>query len=309
MSDTLRNLVVTEIACPVPPEVSGFAELLATHGGETTRAVLFYGSALRTGDLDGVLDFYVVVDSFQKWHGKAVAAAANWLVPPTVEFWQHQHEGSTLRAKVAVVSREQFLRLNRAESLDTTVWARFAQPSALVWVRDSEARDAMVEAVAQAIVTAARWAAVFGPAQGIAEDYWRAVFRQTFGAELRVEKRDRADEIVAFARDRYKRLLPLAWSEAGLAFQEGQDGVLIPAPAEKGSTLRAWRLRRLVGKPLNLLRLAKASFSFDGGVDYILWKIERHTRVSVTLTPWQRRHPILASPVLVWRLWRDGVVR
>jgi hypothetical protein len=40
-----------------------------------------------------------------------------------------------------------------------------------------------------------------------------------------------------------------------------------------------------------------------------LWKIERHSGVSITLTPWQRRHPILASTVLFWQLYRKGAFR
>ena len=307
MSDALRDIIAAEIRRPTPPAVRSFAEKLALRKGVCS--VLFYGSALRTGDLDGILDFYVLVDSLRAWHGKSVAAAANRLIPPTVEFWQHDYEGQRLRAKVAVLRGDQFLRLNQQGSIDTTIWARFAQPAALVWALDPKARDAAVEALTQAVVTAARWAAMLGPANGVADDYWRALFAQTFGAELRVEKRDRADEIVGFARDRYRRLLPLAWREAGLDFGQEEDGVLHPTRSEKAAAARAWRLRRALGKPLNILRLAKASFSFEGGVDYILWKIERHTKVAVALTPWQRRHPILASPALLWRIWRDGVVR
>ncbi|MEO0643323.1 MAG: hypothetical protein AAFY47_07910, partial [Pseudomonadota bacterium] len=40
-------------------EVRAFAEALAHEAGAL--AVLFYGSNLRTGSLDGVLDFYVLL--------------------------------------------------------------------------------------------------------------------------------------------------------------------------------------------------------------------------------------------------------
>jgi hypothetical protein len=42
---------------------------------------------------------------------------------------------------------------------------------------------------------------------------------------------------------------------------------------------------------------------------YILWKIERHSGVKATATPWQRRHPLLAAPGLAWRLYRRGAFR
>ena len=44
-----------------------------------------------------------------------------------------------------------------------------------------------------------------------------------------------------------------------------------------------------------MLRLAKASFTFAGGAEYIAWKINRHAGTSIELKPWQRRHPLLAA--------------
>jgi hypothetical protein len=72
---------------------------------------------------------------------------------------------------------------------------------------------------------------------------------------------------------------------------------------------RAWIRRRLVGKVLNLLRLIKGVFTFDGAVDYALWKVERHAGVRPPVSAWERRHPILASPKLLWRFYRAGAFR
>jgi hypothetical protein len=53
----------------------------------------------------------------------------------------------------------------------------------------------------------------------------------------------------------------------------------------------------------------KGAFTFKDGAGYLLWKIERHSGVRHDLTPWQRRHPILASSVLFWQLYRKGAFR
>ena len=53
----------------------------------------------------------------------------------------------------------------------------------------------------------------------------------------------------------------------------------------------------------------KAAFTFRGGARYLAWKVERHSGEAVALTPWQERHPILAAPPLLWRLYRKGAVR
>jgi hypothetical protein len=72
---------------------------------------------------------------------------------------------------------------------------------------------------------------------------------------------------------------------------------------------RGWLLRRLQGKILSLLRLIKAAFTFQGGADYIIWKLERHTGIPIEVTPEMRRHPLIYGWGLMWRLYRRGVFR
>ncbi len=78
---------------------------------------------------------------------------------------------------------------------------------------------------------------------------------------------------------------------------------------ERRGARRRWRMRRLLGKSLHVLRLMKAAYTFTDGLDYILWKIEKHSGVRATPTPWQRRHPLMAAPALAWRLYRRGAFR
>ena len=71
----------------------------------------------------------------------------------------------------------------------------------------------------------------------------------------------------------------------------------------------SWARRRIEGKGLSVLRLAKASLTFAGGADYIVWKINRHAGTDIKLKPWQQRHPLLAGISLLPRLLRTGAVR
>jgi hypothetical protein len=311
VSGALSAWTAEELSTPAAPEAVAFAAELARIGGPTVRAVLFYGSALRTGALDGVLDFYVLVDSLAAWpQGRLLAAAGAWLAP-NVEYREFEAGGVRLRAKLAVLRADQFRVLAGPASLDTSIWARFAQPAALLWSRDGAAREDAVGSVALAAATAGRWAALLGPEAGPAQAFWDALFRQTYAAELRVEPKGRERAILGAADARYAALLPLAWAAAGLAFEADADGVLHPrlSEAERRRGRRAWAARRRLGKPLTVLRLAKAVFSFQGAADYAAWKIERHTGVTIDVTPWRRRHPILAAPGVAWTLWRRGVLR
>ncbi|MCX7032359.1 MAG: hypothetical protein NT046_00065 [Arenimonas sp.] len=307
----LAALIEAELLQPVPPAISAFAARLATQG-QGALAVLFYGSNLRTGDLEGVLDFYILVERLRDWHGAALPALANQWLPPNVGYHEWVNEaGQTLRAKVAVLDLEQFRRGVAGRGIDTTLWARFAQPTRLIWTRDALAAEAAVAALAAAVVTASRWAALLGPERGMASDYWDAVFARTYAAELRVEKSTRPLSLAAHDPQRYAQALYAGWQADGLAFSRDTNGVLVPAltPEARLRAERAWSAHARWGKPLNLLRLTKSVFTFAGGADYVAWKVERHSGYRLPLSDWQRRHPLLAAPKALWTLWRRGVLR
>jgi len=71
----------------------------------------------------------------------------------------------------------------------------------------------------------------------------------------------------------------------------------------------SWRRRRVEGKLLSVVRLAKASATFAGGAEYIAWKINRHAGTDIQLKSWQKRWPLLAALTLAPRLIRSKAVR
>ncbi len=292
MTGALPDRVAAGLGREVRPEVRAFAEALAGEAGAL--AVLFYGSNLRTGSLEGVLDYYVLLPGPPE--------RGIW---PRVSYHEWPCGGVTLRAKVATMTLGKFSAAAAGGLSDTTIWARFVQPSALIWHRDAAALAGVQDALAAAAVTAARLAAVLGPDAGTADDYWTALFRETYRAEFRVESAGREQSILAANAAHFEGLLPLALEAAGIAFtQEG--GRLTPriTAAERGRVLRWWRRRRRLGKPLNVLRLLRAATTFEGAARYAAWKIERHTGVAVPLTPWRERHPVLAAPGVLLAIWR-----
>ena len=292
MSETLQERVAASLAREIRPEVADYARKLGEEAGAC--AVLFYGSNLRTGSLEGVLDFYVLLPGPQQER-----------IWPRVSYREWEREGEVLRAKIATMSSEKFAEAARGESRDTTIWTRFVQPSALIWASGDDARDRTLEAVAQAARTASRFAAVLGPDKGSAEDYWRALFQATYRAEFRVEKPGREDSILSVNAGHFEGLLPLAWQAEGIAF-ERSDGVLEPRldPAARARTAEAWKRRERMGKALNILRLAKATTTFEGAARYGAWKLERHTGIALEVTPFREKHPLLAMPGAAWDLWR-----
>jgi len=282
----LRDLVAEELAVPVDPRVAAVAKAIAKKHGSASRAVLFYGSCLRERELEGrMLDFYLIVSDYRAAYGKRWLRLANRLIPPNVFYFEHDG----LAAKYAVLSEGDFYRLNGPETSSVSVWARFAQPSRLVWVADQKARERAIEAVARAAPTLL--AAAGRRAREKPLDWWRRAFTLTYSAELRAERPGRRASVVDADRERYVRFTEPA------------------AAAIEREPRASWRWRRIEGKAVSVLRLAKASATFAGGPDYIAWKINRHAGTEIALKPWQRRHPLLAAISLLPRLLRSGAVR
>lgn len=300
--DDLTRLVAAELAEPVDPRVGVMAAAIAAqHPG--ARAVLFYGSCLREAQLDGLmLDFYLIVADYRAAYARSWLAAANRLIPPNV--FPFEHGG--LIAKYAVLSEADFYRLNGPETRNVSLWARFSQPSRLVWAANDAARDSAASAIARAAPTLLWSVAGLDPEvsnPGKLHDadplrHWRRGYAMTYTAELRSERAGRAGSVVDADPARYVRF--------------GSPAEIIAwqwKPALGGYAHWQWHRRRIEGKALSILRLAKAAFTYAGGIDYLAWKINRHAGADIIISPWMRRWPLAAALLLVPRLLWRGAIR
>ncbi|QJU59145.1 hypothetical protein HL653_16485 [Sphingomonas sp. AP4-R1] len=327
MPPPLRDLVAAELAEPVPTPVTAMAAAIAARH-PTALGVLFYGSCLRERSFDGLmLDFYLIVESYDQAFDRRWLATANRLLPPNV--FPFEHDG--LVAKYAVLSADDFARLNGPEAETVSVWARFAQPSRLVWQADADAARRIVDAVSLAAPTLFALAlpmlpsppndplvlseveapAPTAPARSPSFDFaqderieegdpltiWREGFRLTYGAELRAERANRPGSVVDADPARYE-----TFGRAVLA-------ITGPSQLTPAAAARRWATLRRNGKWLTLARLAKASATYAGGIDYLAWKISRHSGQKVEIKPWQRRWPIAGALTLLPRLIASGAIR
>jgi hypothetical protein len=294
----LRELVAEELCLPVDPRVGAMAQAIAAKHGPASRTVLFYGSCLREKRLEGLmLDFYLIVSDYRSAYDKRWLALANRLIPPNVFYFEHDG----LAAKYAVLSEADFARECDLSAQTASVFARFAQPSRLVWVADEAAQQRAIDAVSRAAPTLL---ALTRPSMTDAEArdllaIWKKGFGFTYGGELRAERNSRSDLIVDTDPDRYRRVAETCGYPADLGSTDQQRSI----------SEDAWRHFQRRGKRASVFRLVKASFTFSGGADYIAWKINRHSGAAIELKPWQRRHPLLAAITLVPRLLKSGAVR
>jgi hypothetical protein len=305
---SLTQLVADELTIPALPQVHGFAAHIAAQYPNAARAVLFYGSCLRSEQLEGqMLDFYLIVSDYEAAYGKGWLAKWNRRLPPNV--FPFEHEG--LIAKVAVLSEADFHDLNRAGASAVSVWARFAQPSRLVWAADEAAKAMAARAISGAAPTLLNGALAFVEREVGIIDLWQSGFALTYGAELRAERTDRPASVVDFDRERYEHFGRTALQHTPIANEIRGDKVhLLPDPHGRIRQERSrWPGLRRRGKLLTVARLAKAAFTYAGGIDYLAWKINRHAGTQIEIKPWQRKWPLVAALFLVPRLLAKGAVR
>lgn len=305
---SLTQLVADELAIPALPAVHAFAVHIAAQYPHAARAVLFYGSCLRSEQLDGqMLDFYLIVSDYDVAYEKPWLAKWNRRLPPNV--FPFQHDG--LMAKVAVLSEQDFYNLNRPTASAVSVWARFAQPSRLVWVADDDAQKTAVRSVSGAAPTLLNAALAFVEREVDVLDLWQSGFQMTYGAELRAERKDRPSSVIEFDPDRYERFGRAALHHSMIANELRGDKVHILADPER-RILRErgrWPGLRRRGKMLTIARLIKAAFTYAGGIDYLAWKVNRHAGTDIRVSDWQRRWPLVAAVFLVPKLLVKGAVR
>jgi hypothetical protein len=305
---SLTQLVAEELAVPVQTGVSEFASHIAGQFNGAARAVLFYGSCLRTEQLQGeMLDFYLIVSDYKTAYGKSWLAKWNRRLPPNV--FPFHHNG--LIAKVAVLSESDFHHLNRPAASAVSVWARFAQPARLAWCADDTARHAAVIAVSGAAPTLLNAALAFAEREVDVLDLWQSGFQMTYSAELRAERKDRPSSVIAFDPERYGRFGIAALNHTSIANEHRGDKILLlpDVDAKIAQEKKRWPGLRRRGKLLTIARLAKAAFTYADGIDYLAWKINRHAGTQIIIQPWQRKWPLVAALFLVPKLWAKGAVR
>ena len=235
-------------------------------------------------------------------------ATANRLIPPNVFPFQHDD----LVAKYAVLSEADFARLASPETRNVSVWARFAQPSRLVWSADADAHDTAIATVARCAPTLLAATRPMIPDAIEKLDMWRRAFALTYAAELRAERKTRAGSVVDADPERYRAFTLPALAAADLGAHLVNGRLVFDHPlssAERTAGVGAWARRRREGKALTLVRLAKASATYAGGLDYLAWKIGRHSGQPIEIRPWQRKWPILGAITLLPRLLVKGAVR
>lgn len=307
----LKSLVSEQLASSVSRQVAAICGKVRTEaariaGGDpdkTIAAVLGYGSCLRdVSPAESLADFYVLMADDSPVSSNVFARFGCRFAAPNVYYAECQHEGVTLRAKYAVLPLAQFEARVSHRTQNPYFWARFSQPSALIYAQP-EQRERVENAISVAVATMLKASLPLAVGEATHRDVWLAGLKATYGTELRSESASRAETIIS---------ANLAWyDQTAIAVLRPELSVALAKLSNRdwAAGRATWPKRRFRGKLLSVLRLIKAAFTFSGGSDYLAWKIKRHSGVEVQLSGWQRRHPILASVWLMPKLYFKGAFR
>lgn len=316
----LTDFLGQEWTQPVPEAAQVVAAEIQRRHAAAIDAVLFYGSCLRTQQTaDAVLDFYVLVRSYRAFYDRSLLRWLNALLPPNVFYIEVRQGPRTLRAKYAVISTANFEAATTPAAVPAIIWARFCQPTRLVFARSEEVQDRVIDAATQAMLTFLSCVIPFFARNDLRRsfplaDLWQKGFRETYRTELRTERPETIRALYAASPERYDRVARL-----GLQFLEqqercvcresdGQWSIAMPRRARWAGRV-SWAVRATGAKCLYAVRLFKTALTFDDWLPYVLWKLGRHTGVWVELSERQRRYPLLLGWSVLFKLLRQRALR
>jgi hypothetical protein len=309
----LRRLSWEEPGSPVTAVARA---ITAQAGPECVRGVVFFGSR-RSGlptNAFSAYDLFVVIDRHRPFYERLRTAgvvkrsprllsALNAWMPPNQIALHASVDGQAVQAKCAVIRLADLARATGPRRKDHFCIGRLFQPTTLAYAADETAREALLDVLVSAHQQSLGWVRPWLPERFGAEEFARTLLRVSMRWEVRPEPEGRADALFEGQREYHREVFGALLAEAAgggelLALGEGRYGLARPVGAlERWSTGLYFR-RSLVRATL---RWFKYIVTYQGWVDYILRKAQRHTGYEVVLSERERRWPWL----LLWpRLFR-----
>jgi len=302
------------------PALGQLLERLRTRHHDAVCGALLYGSCLRNGNIyDGLVDLYLICDSYQAAYGRSWLAVANWILPPNVFYAKlvpddKTPDAKTLHCKVTIISLRDFQRGCSPGRFESYIWGRFAQPTSIIYSRDEQSRSAIEDALLQAVHTLLQRAVPALPEQGSLAGLWEQALALSYATELRSERKGRAEELAQSSQEFYTTIARHHANSLGFPFTVYDDGTELRYISQIDHKKRrlcalAWSLRRGQGKLISIMRVLKALFTFDGALDYFAWKLERHTGEKIVIPDKVRRVPMIFLWGFCWDLYRRGLFK
>jgi hypothetical protein len=197
--------------------------------------------------------------------------------------------------KASVLSLAALRRATSNRRKDQFLAGRLFQDVHVVWSRDEDFARQVATAIESARLLTLDWVRPDLPRTFTAEPYLRQLFRTSFRFEVRPEAGGRADALFSAQAP---RLTPIfegvlrRLAVQGQLNEAGEGSYSLGGTRPPGGHFRRrafmeWSRVRATA------RWPKHAVTFDGWLDYIVKKAERHSGETIALGPWERRLPFI----------------
>lgn len=279
-------------------------DAIATASAGTLGAVIFFGSRSSgvTTTSASAYDLLLVCDEPGRFYAcvhragllrrsPGVLAVLDAVLAPT----QIRLARDSWVVKASVISTEGLRRATSIRRRDQFLAGRLFQDIHIVWTRDGPKTDQTQAAIDSARQVTLDWVLPDLPNRFEPCDYVRQLFRTSFRFEVRPETRGRADALFAAQSD---RLVPVfegvlaSLAADGRLTRDEHGAFSLPSPVGSGQRLRR-RMFLEWSRVRATARWPKHAITFDGWLDYIIKKAERHSGETIVLSPLERRLPFV----------------
>jgi hypothetical protein len=318
----LERAVAERVLSPSDdPALDAAVERLRAAAGDALVGLVFFGSR-RTGaaraNAWSAYDVFVLVDGYRPFYeglrragltGKPpglVALVSRWLPPTQCSL---RFEPEDVHVKASVIRSETWRRETSARRRDHFCIGRLFQPTRILHCRDEAARGHILEGLVSSHRETWGWARPWLPPAFDANAYGRSALRTSMRWEVRPETGGRAD---ALGEGQRPTQVPVF--EALLDELAARGEVVASRAAERTFSPRravGWleRLRLELYFRRSMVRATarwlKHVVSFEGWLDYIVRKANRHGGQPIVLTERERRWPWIFLWGRFFRYLRD----
>ena len=232
---------------------------------------------------------------------------------PNVFYLEARRGDQLIRAKYAVLTLDDFRRGTSSRWFHSYLWGRFTQPIGILYQRSESILQLITKARAQSAITFLSRVIPTLPPTFTTKELWHQAFTLSYGAELRPERPGYATNLYGIAENYYEQLtcltLPALPFKIIYSDTEPANCRTLISEFSRRRCRQAWKLRKIQGKILSVLRLLKALMTFHGGISYIRWKIERHAGITFQKPEAGKPETFFQLCKSFWQAYRQGGFR
>jgi hypothetical protein len=294
-------------------DVKPFVDRIVQRYGERVVGIYMYGSVLSkvTSTKTSFPDFFVITDRYRGVFRKLSHWILAYFLPPHI---YHLRLDENRQCKYNLVSYKRFSKECSKKAKDIYILGRFSKRVSLVYHRDEEYRDKLVDCCVSAMSNVVPWT-LRGMSDSFDDvDFALNCLNLSYAGETRVETSSKVPKLFASEEELYKKVYPSLLVSHPIAQKmaaptnDGKYKIIGGKFARKIRSIRfKWFLKK--SRIRGILRWPKFLVTVDEWIDIIFAKIERTKGIKLEATPLQRRYPLIFGWRHFFRLLKAGAIR